>query len=113
MESKIFLESDIEIQNQSNVCLIFRTAEKIKLKGVVNIEKFSTLLKLKRIIAFICRLIDNLKLRKSNTHNKIQLSHILQPRELRIDKEIHGFTVSGPYITHFLKVVAQKRKNFE
>ena len=109
MQSKIFLESDSEIQNQSNVCLIFRTADKIKLKGVVNIEKFSTLLKLKRIIAFICRFMDNLKLRKSNTHNKIQLSHILQPGELRIAEEIHGFTVSGPYFTHFLKVVAQKR----
>ena len=88
MQPEIHLESDIEIQNQSNVCLTFRSADKINLTDVVNIEKFSSLLKLKRIIAFICRFMDNLKLRKSNTQNKIQANPILQPRELSIAEEI-------------------------
>ena len=88
MQPEILLESDIEIQNQSNVCLTFRTADKINLIDVVNIEKFSSLLKLKRIIAFMCRFMDNLKLRKSNTLNKIQVNPILQPSELSIAEEI-------------------------
>ena len=46
MQQEILLESDIEIQNQSNVCLTFRTADKINLTDVINIEKFSSLLKL-------------------------------------------------------------------
>ena len=52
-QPEIHLESDIEIQNQSNVFLTFRSADKINLTDVVNIGKFSSLLKLKRIIAFI------------------------------------------------------------
>ena len=88
MQPEIHLESDIEIQNQSNVCLTFRSANKINLTDVVNIDKFSSLLKLKRIIAFICHFMDNLKLRKSNTQNKIQVNSIFQPRELSIVEEI-------------------------
>ena len=61
MQREIPLESDIEMQNQSNVCLTFNTADKINLTDVVNIEKLSSLLKLKRIIAFMCRFMDNLK----------------------------------------------------
>ena len=80
IQLEIHLESDIEIQNQSNICLTFHSADKINLTDVVNIEKFSSLLKLTRIIAFICRFMDNLKLRKSNTQNKIQVNPILQPR---------------------------------
>ena len=45
MQPEILLESNIEIQNQSNVCLTFRTTDKINLTGVVNIKKFSLLLK--------------------------------------------------------------------
>ena len=59
MQPEILLESDIEIQNQINVCLTFRTADKINLTGVINIKKFSLLLKLKRIIAFMGRLMNN------------------------------------------------------
>ena len=64
MQPEILLESGIEIQNQSNVCLTFRVADEINLTDVVNIEKFGSLLKLKRVITFICRFMDNLKLRK-------------------------------------------------
>ena len=64
MQPEILLESGIEIQNQSNVCLTFRVADEINLTDVVNIEKFDSLLKLKRVITFICRFMDNLKLRK-------------------------------------------------
>ena len=77
MQPEILLKSDIDIQNKSNVCLTLRTAYKINLTDVVNIEKFSALLKLKRIIAFICHFMDNLKLRKSNTLNKVQVNPIL------------------------------------
>ena len=87
MQPEILLESDIEIQNQSNVCLTFRTADKINLTGVANIKKFSLLLKLKRIIAFMHRFMNNLKLRKSNTLNKVQVNPILQPSELRLPKK--------------------------
>ena len=59
MQPEILLESDIEIQNQINVCLTFRTSDKINLTGVINIKKFSLLLKLKRIIAFMGRLMNN------------------------------------------------------
>ena len=59
MQPEILLESDIEIQNQSNVFFIFRTADKINLTDVISIEKCSSLLKLKRIIVFICRFMDN------------------------------------------------------
>ena len=68
--------------------MTFCTADKITLRDAINIEKFSSLLKLKRIIAFICRFTDNLKLRKSNTQNKIQVNPILQPQELGIPQEI-------------------------
>ena len=68
--------------------LAFRTAEKIKLTDVVNIKKFCSLLKLKQIIAFMCHFMDNLKLRKSNTLNKIQVNPILQPSKLSIAEEI-------------------------
>ena len=64
MQPEILLESGIEIQNQSNVCLAFHVADEINLTDVVNIEKFGSLLKLKRVITFICRFMDNLKLRK-------------------------------------------------
>ena len=64
MQPEILLESGIEIQNQSNVCLTFRVADEINLTDVVNIEKFDSLLKLKRVITFICRFMDNLKPRK-------------------------------------------------
>ena len=64
MQPEILLESGIEIQNQSNVCLTFHVADEINLTDVVNIEKFGSLLKLKRVITFICRFMDNLKLRK-------------------------------------------------
>ena len=77
MQPEFFLESDIEIKNQSNVCLTFHTTDKINLTDVVTIKKFSTLLKLKRIITFTCRFIDNLKLRKCTPQNKIQLNRIL------------------------------------
>ena len=50
MQPEILLENHFEIQNQSNACLTFRTADKINLTDVVNIGKFSSLLKLKRII---------------------------------------------------------------
>ena len=36
----------------------------------------------------MCRFIDNLKLRKSNTLNKIQVNSSLQPREISITEEI-------------------------
>ena len=75
IQPEILLESDIEIKNQSNVCLTFHTTDKVNL--VVNTEKFSTLLKLKRIITFICRFIGNLKLRKCTPQNKIQVNLIL------------------------------------
>ena len=78
---EFLLENDIGIQNQSNVCLNFRRADKINLKGVVNIGKFSSLLKLMRIITFICRFMGNLKLRKFNSQNKTHFNPILQPRE--------------------------------
>ena len=68
--------------------MTFRTADEINSTDVVNIEKFSSLLKLKRIIAFMCRFTDSLKLRKSNTLNKIQVNPILQPSELSIAEEI-------------------------
>ena len=84
MQPEILLESDIEIQNQSNVCLTFRNTEKINLTNVVNIKKFSSLLKLTLIIVFLCRFLDNLKLWKSNTLNKIQVNPIFQPSELSI-----------------------------
>ena len=60
----------------------------INLRDVANIENYSSLIKLKRIIAFICHFIDNLKLRKSNTLNKIQVNSSLQPREISITEEI-------------------------
>ena len=82
------MQSDIEIQTQSDVCFTFRTADKINSTDVVNIEKFSSQLKLKQIIAFICRFMNNLKLRKSNIQNKIQVNPILQPRELSIAEEM-------------------------
>ena len=44
MQPRFFLESNIDIQDQSNVCLTFRTADKMNLKDVVNIEKFGRLL---------------------------------------------------------------------
>ena len=87
-QPEILLESDIEIQTQSDVRFTFRTADKINSTDVVNIEKFSSLLRLKRIIAFICRFMNNLKLRKSNIQNKIQVNPILQPRELSIAEEM-------------------------
>ena len=68
--------------------MTFLTTDKINLIDVVNIEKFSSLLKLKRIIALMCRFMDNLKLRKSNTLNKIQLNPTLQPSELSIAEEM-------------------------
>ena len=77
IQPEILLESDIEIKNQSNVCLTFHTTDKVNLTDVVNTEKFSTLLKLKRIITFICRFIGNLKLRKCTPQNKIQVNPIL------------------------------------
>ena len=55
MQPEIVLENHIEIQNQSNACLTFCTADRINLKDVVNIEKISTLVKVKRIIAFMRR----------------------------------------------------------
>ena len=88
VQPEILLESDIEVKKQSNVCLTFRTADKINLTDIINIEKFNSLLKLKRIITFICRFMDNLKLRKSNKQNKIQVNPILHPRELSIVEEI-------------------------
>ena len=47
MQPEILLENHFEIQNQSNACLTFRTADKINLTDVVNIGKFSSLLKRK------------------------------------------------------------------
>ena len=47
MKPEIPLKNHIEIQNQSNVCLTFRPADKINLTDVVNIGKFSSLLKRK------------------------------------------------------------------
>ena len=44
-QPEILLESDIDIQNQSNVSLTFRTADKINLTDAVNIVKFRSLLK--------------------------------------------------------------------
>ena len=81
MQPKILLEIDNEMQNQSNVCLTFLTADKINLTDFINIGKFSSLLKLKRIISFICRSMYNLKLSKSNTQNKIPVNSILQPKK--------------------------------
>ena len=43
MQPEIILETDIEIKNQSNVCLNFLIADKIDLKSVGKIEKFSIL----------------------------------------------------------------------
>ena len=83
-QPEILLESDIDIQNQSNVSLTFRTADKINLTDAVNIVKFRSLLKLKRIIAFMCRFMENLELKESNTLNKIQVNPILQASELSI-----------------------------
>ena len=84
MQPEILLESDIDTQNQSNVCLTFRTADKINVSDAVNIVKFRSLLKLKGIIAFTCRFMENLELKESNTLNKIQVNPILQPSELSI-----------------------------
>ena len=69
MQPETVLENDIEIQNQSNACLTFCTADRINLKDVVNIEKISTLVKVKRIIAFMRRF-------KSNLLSKFQVNHI-------------------------------------
>ena len=71
--------------------MTFCTADKITLRDAINIEKFSSLLKLKRIIAFICRFTDNLKLRKSNTQSKIQVNPILQPQEILIRDNQQAF----------------------
>ena len=87
IQPEFLIENDIGTQNQSNVCLNFRRADKINLKGVVSIRKFSPLLKLIRNITFICRFMGNLKLRKSNSQNKIQFNPILQPRKLSIVEE--------------------------
>ena len=67
--------------------MTFRTTSKINLKDVVNIQKFSSLLKLKRVIAFMS-LYGQLELRRSNSQNKIQLNPILQPLELSIAQEM-------------------------
>ena len=77
MQPEFLLDGNIEIQNQSNVCLNFHRADKINLKVIVSTGKFSSLLKLKQIITFICHFMGNLKLRKSNSQNKFKNS--MQP----------------------------------